>query len=56
MVARFSIRPDPEGWTVFDVWTWLPAEVDGTIQVRLDMETADDLADVLSNRQDIADN
>ncbi|WP_194943602.1 hypothetical protein [Brevundimonas sp. SPF441] len=56
MTARFSIRPDTDGWTVFDLWTGQPAEIDGALQVGLDLATADDLADLLSNRQDLADN
>lgn len=56
MTARFSIRPDATGWTVFDVWTGLPVEIAGAVQVGLDVEAADDLADLLSDKQDLADN
>jgi len=47
MLARYDIRPDEEGWTVFDVWTGCPAVVEGTRQEGLELQTADALADAL---------
>lgn len=54
-MKRYSIRKAPEGWTVYDVWTDQPAEVHGVLQIGMDFEDADDLADALSLRQDLAD-
>ena len=47
VVARYDIRPDEKGWTVFDTATNIPAEVNGMIQVGLPLDDADDLADLL---------
>jgi hypothetical protein len=52
LAARYDIKPDPNGWTVYDTITDLPAEVNGYIQVGLSTDAADDLADLL-NRLDI---
>lgn len=49
MLARYDIRRDPEGWTVFDVWTAEPVVI-GAPQVGLGLEAACDLADLLSRR------
>jgi hypothetical protein len=48
MAARYDIRQDDEGWTVYDIFTGLPALVQDVPQTGLDMEDADDLADLLS--------
>jgi hypothetical protein len=48
MAARFNMRRDDEGWTVFDIWTGWPALVKGVEQVGLDIEVADDLVDLLN--------
>jgi hypothetical protein len=48
MTARYDIRPAPEGWTVYDTATGLPAAVNDVPQVRLSLEDADDLADLLN--------
>jgi hypothetical protein len=48
MAAPYDIRPDPSGWTVFDITTDLPATVDGFLQCGLTLEDADDLADLLN--------
>ena len=48
MTARYDIRPAPEGWTVYDATTGLPAAVNDVSQVRLSLEDADDLADLLN--------
>ena len=52
MAARYDIKPDANGWTVYDTTTDLPAEVNGFIQIGLSTDDADDLADLL-NRLDI---
>lgn len=53
---RYDLRKEYGGpfkgtWTVFDIFTGLPAEVDGVLQNCLEMEQADDLVDLL-NHQD----
>jgi hypothetical protein len=48
MAARYNIRRDDEGWTVFDIWTGWPALIKGAEQVGLDIELADDLVDLLN--------
>ena len=48
MAARYDIRTDPDGWTVYDTATGLLAEVNGTAQIGLFLEDADDLADLLN--------
>ncbi|RUX25383.1 hypothetical protein EOA13_27520 [Mesorhizobium sp. M7A.F.Ca.US.011.01.1.1] len=51
---RYDRRKEIDGmWTVFDVFTGLPAEIDGHPYVDLDMEYANEMADVL-NTQDVA--
>ena len=48
MAARYDIKPDGNGWTVYDTTTHLAAEVNGFIQIGLSVEAADDLADLLN--------
>lgn len=48
MAARYDMRRDDEGYTVFDIWTGWPALVKGVEQVGLDIEVADDLVDLLN--------
>ncbi|MQW47730.1 hypothetical protein [Sinorhizobium meliloti] len=46
---RYDRRQDADGtWTVFDIFTGLPAEVNEVEQVGLEMEQADDLVDLLN--------
>ena len=52
MAARYDIKPDANGWTVYDTTTYLPAEVNGFIQVGLSADDADDLADLLDRLDD----
>lgn len=53
VVGRYSLRQEADGtWTVFDIFTNLPAEVNGIPLVMLDMEEADDAVDLM-NRLDI---
>ena len=47
-MACYDIRPASEGWTVYDNKTGLPAAVNDVPQVRLFLEDADDLADLLN--------
>lgn len=49
MTARYDMRRDDEGYTVFDIWTGWPALVKGVEQVGLDIEAADDLMDLLNS-------
>ena len=48
MAARYDIKPDGNGWTVYDTNTFLPAAVNGAIQIGHSLEDADDLADLLN--------
>jgi len=41
---RYNLRQEDDGtWTVFDIFTGLPVEVNEVEQVGLEMEQADDL-------------
>lgn len=51
MRVRFDTREDAEGWTVFDIFTDEPAEVNGVRQVGLPAEDAEDLADLLNYQE-----
>jgi hypothetical protein len=48
--ARYDIRPDPDGWTVYDVWTARAVEIDARPQEGLSLSDADALALLLSRR------
>ncbi len=48
MLVRFDIRPDPNGWTIYDRITGQPAVVDGFVPEGLTFEDADDLVDLLN--------
>ena len=50
MAARYDIRADPVGWTVHDTATGAPVIIKGKSLIGLCMEEADDLADLLSQR------
>jgi len=45
---RYDMRPDDEGWTVYNVRTDEPARVKGVRQTGLDIADADDLVDLLN--------
>ncbi|HEV7436566.1 MAG TPA: hypothetical protein VGO22_17125 [Pseudorhizobium sp.] len=46
---RYDMRKEPDDtWTVYDIFTGKAAEVNGVPQDGLDMETADDLVDLLN--------
>jgi hypothetical protein len=49
MTAPYDIRKDLNGWTVIDIETGMPAEVDDYLQINMSMEDADDLADLLNH-------
>ncbi|PJO48973.1 hypothetical protein [Brucella pituitosa] len=46
---RYDLRKEDDGsWTVFDIFTGMPAEVNSIPQDGLEMEQADDLVDLLN--------
>ena len=46
---RYDLRKEDDGsWTVFDIFTGMPAEVNGIPQDGLEMEQADDLVELLN--------
>jgi hypothetical protein len=47
-LVRFDIRPDPEGWTIYDRETYRPASVEGEETVGLSREDAEEIADLLN--------
>ncbi|MEB2845910.1 hypothetical protein [Endobacterium cereale] len=47
---RYDMREEDDGsWTVFDIFSGLPAEVNDVPQDGLEMEQADDLVDLLNH-------
>jgi hypothetical protein len=48
MAVRYDMRPESDGWTVYDTITGLPAAVNGEHLTGLPLEDADDLADLLN--------
>jgi hypothetical protein len=51
MIARYEIRSEFRGWTVYDTLTGSPAVIDHVPQTSLALEDADDLADLLNHSQ-----
>jgi hypothetical protein len=51
MTARYDIRSETNGWTVYDTRTGSPAMVNHVTQTGLPLEDADDLADLLNHLQ-----
>jgi len=52
MPDRYALREDrPTVWTVYDVFTGQPAMVDDRIMVAMDIQDADEMAELL-NLQD----
>lgn len=47
MGRRYDIREDREGWTVFDVFSGEPVVIHGVPQTDLDIQDADELAELL---------
>jgi hypothetical protein len=52
MIARYDLREDQNGWTVFDIWTGQPVIIRGMPQVGLDIQDADELAEALTWQAD----
>ena len=48
MNERYDIREDYEGWTVFDIFTGQPVVIAKVLQVGLEIQDANDLADLLN--------
>ena len=48
MSARYDIREDDAGWSVYDVWTGQPVVIEFEPKVGLEIQDADDLADKLN--------
>jgi hypothetical protein len=48
MLVRYDIRPDPNGWTIFDRTSDLTAEVETFEQVGLPRDDAEEIADLLN--------
>jgi hypothetical protein len=48
MIARYDLREDRTGWTVFDIATGAPVIYWGMPQVGLDVQDADEVAEALS--------
>lgn len=53
--SRFKMRPDDNGWTVFDNWTGLPVIIAGVTQTGVDLMDADVLSELLQRRADQGD-
>lgn len=49
--ALYNIEQRDDGWAVIDVRTGVAAVMDGDQLVGMPLEDADDLADLLSNRE-----
>ncbi len=48
MLVRFDIRPDQDGWTIYDRTTGQPAVIEGFVSAGLSHDEADDLVDLLN--------
>jgi hypothetical protein len=48
MLVRYDIRPDRDGWTIYDRTTGEPATVAGFASVALPYADADELVDLLN--------
>jgi hypothetical protein len=48
VLVRFDIRPDQDGWTIYDRTTGEAAVIDGFVSAGLSHEEADDLVDLLN--------
>jgi hypothetical protein len=46
--ARYDLRQDSEGWTVFDIWTGEAAVIHFVPQTGLEIQDADELAELLT--------
>lgn len=53
VASRYDLRKEKDGtWTVYDIFTGLPAEVNGTPLMMLEIEEADDAIDILNRLDD----
>ena len=50
MSQRYDIREDREGWTVFDLFTGEPVVISDVPQTGLDIQDADELAELLDHK------
>ncbi len=50
MSVRYDIREEGFGWSVFDVWTGETVVISLTPQTDLDIQDADELADLLNHQ------
>jgi hypothetical protein len=50
MPQRYDISEDREGWTVFDVFTGEPVVISDVPQTGLDIQDADELAELLDHK------
>jgi hypothetical protein len=50
MAARYDIREDLEGWSVFDIWTGEVVVIAFALQSGMDVQDADELADLLNHQ------
>ena len=50
MASRYDIREDNDGWTVFDIFTGQPVVIGLVPQVGLDIQDADELAELLDHK------
>jgi hypothetical protein len=48
MSARYDIREDVTGWSVYDVWTGQTVVLDDAKQIFTEIQDADDVADLLN--------
>ena len=48
MLVRYDIRPDRDGWTIYERTTGEPAVVEGFASVALRYADADELVDLLN--------
>jgi hypothetical protein len=51
-IARYDLREDPEGWTVYDIWTGEPAVIGMEPQTGLEIQDADEIAEWLTFMSD----
>jgi hypothetical protein len=55
MPRRYDIREDREGWTVFDIFTGEPVVIMLVPQTGLDIQDADELAELLDHKAFVSD-
>ncbi|MEH3144796.1 MAG: hypothetical protein PGN34_05505 [Methylobacterium frigidaeris] len=53
MPVRYDVRRDRHGWTIYDLRSGQTAILDDVLQVGLDRDTADHLAEALSAPQSV---